>query len=55
MYEEKYYDIARDEKGNCQPTLILFALRLGLERVTPAYREALKASLCMRQSVGIAG
>ena len=55
VYEEMYYKIARDEQDRCQPTLLLFALRLGLERVTPVYWEALKTSLCMRQSIGIAG
>jgi cysteine protease ATG4 len=37
------------------PTLILLGIRLGIDRVTPVYHEALKACLHFPQSVGIAG
>ncbi|RMZ79596.1 hypothetical protein DV737_g3299, partial [Chaetothyriales sp. CBS 132003] len=38
-----------------QPTLILLAVRLGIDRITPVYHEALKSTLTFPQSVGIAG
>lgn len=41
--------------GVFKPTLILVGIRLGIERVTPVYWEALKACVQMPQSVGIAG
>ena len=37
------------------PTLILLGIRLGLDRITPVYHEALKSSLTYPQSIGIAG
>lgn len=37
------------------PTLILVGTRLGLDKITPVYWEALKASLQIPQSIGIAG
>ncbi|KAK4497386.1 hypothetical protein PRZ48_011837 [Zasmidium cellare] len=38
-----------------EPTLIVLGIRLGIEKVTPAYHAALKAALELPQSVGIAG
>jgi len=38
-----------------KPTLILVGIRLGPDRITPVYYEALKSSLTYPQSVGIAG
>jgi len=38
-----------------KPTLLLVVTRLGLEGVNPSYWEALKATVQMKQSVGIAG
>ena len=38
-----------------QPTLILLGLRLGPDRITPVYYEALKAFFTYPQSIGIAG
>lgn len=55
VYEDKVYQIATAKTGSFNPTLILVGIRLGIDRITPAYREALKASLQMSQSVGIAG
>ncbi|PSN62914.1 autophagy-related protein-like protein 4 [Corynespora cassiicola Philippines] len=55
VYENKLRDVAVDEDGKFQPTLILVGTRLGIDQVTPVYWEALKASLQMKQSVGIAG
>ncbi|EGP83392.1 uncharacterized protein MYCGRDRAFT_49421 [Zymoseptoria tritici IPO323] len=37
------------------PTLIVLGVRLGIEKVTPAYHAALKSILELPQSVGIAG
>jgi cysteine protease ATG4 len=37
------------------PTLIVLGIRLGIEKVTPAYHLALKSMLELPQSVGIAG
>jgi len=37
------------------PTLVLVGTRLGLDKITPVYWEALIAALQMPQSVGIAG
>lgn len=47
--------IAKAENNTFQPTLILVGTRLGLDKITPVYWEALKASLQMPQSIGIAG
>ncbi len=55
VYEDSFLKIAQDDTGRVQPTLVLVGIRLGIDRVTPVYWEALKASLQMRQSVGIAG
>lgn len=46
---------SRNEQGIVSPTLILLALRLGIDRVTTVYWEGLKAVLQFPQSVGIAG
>lgn len=55
VYQDSFMRIARREDGSFQPTLILLGTRLGIDRVTPVYREAVKAALCLPQSVGIAG
>jgi cysteine protease ATG4 len=55
IYEDKLKEVAIDDDGNWQPTLILVGTRLGIEKITPVYWEALKTSLQMKQSVGIAG
>lgn len=48
--------IARpNPNGPFSPTLLLIGTRLGIERITPAYRSALAAALQLPQSVGIAG
>lgn len=47
--------VSRNEQGIVSPTLILLALRLGIDRVTTVYWEGLKAVLQFPQSVGIAG
>lgn len=38
-----------------QPTLVLVGTRLGIDKITPVYWEALISALQMPQSVGIAG
>lgn len=55
VYEDRFFSLATAENARFTPTLILVGIRLGIDRVTPAYWEALKASLQISQSVGIAG
>ncbi|KAF3210432.1 Cysteine protease atg4 [Orbilia oligospora] len=55
VYEDAFRKIAISDDGVFHPTLVLVGIRLGIERVTPVYWEALKSSLMMPQSVGIAG
>ncbi|KAE8449925.1 Cysteine protease atg4 [Mollisiaceae sp. DMI_Dod_QoI] len=55
VYEDSFMKIAKPDGINFKPTLILVGTRLGLDKITPVYWEALKASLQMRQSIGIAG
>ncbi|KAL5332691.1 hypothetical protein BJX70DRAFT_392805 [Aspergillus crustosus] len=55
VFEDKFMSVARGEQGLIRPTLILMGLRLGIDHVTPAYREGLKAALQIPQAVGIAG
>ena len=55
VYQDSFLRDARNSDGVFQPTLLLLGVRLGIDRVTPVYWDALKASLQMEQSVGIAG
>ena len=55
VYEDSFFKLAKAGDGRFSPTLILVGIRLGIDRVTPAYWDALKASLQLPQSVGIAG
>lgn len=55
VYEDSFRKVAISSDGTFQPTLVLVGIRLGIDRVTPVYWEALKAILQMKQSVGIAG
>lgn len=57
VYEDRFRSIARASPTDptIQPTLILLGIRLGLDRITPVYHEALKSSLTYPQSIGIAG
>ena len=55
VYEDSFFKLAKPGNGSFNPTLILVGIRLGIDRVTPAYWAALKASLQLPQSVGIAG
>ena len=55
VYEDAFRRIAVSSDGTFHPTLVLLGVRLGIDRVTPVYWEALKAILQMKQSVGIAG
>lgn len=48
-------EIAKPLGGEFHPTLILVGTRLGIDKITPVYWEALLASLQMAQSIGIAG
>ena len=55
VYEDSFCKLAKASDGTFTPTLILVGIRLGIDRVTPAYWDALKGSLQLPQSVGIAG
>ncbi|KAJ9659614.1 Cysteine protease atg4 [Neophaeococcomyces mojaviensis] len=57
IYEDKFRSIAAASATDATitPTLILLGIRLGLDRITPVYHEALKRSLTYPQSIGIAG
>lgn len=57
VYEDKFRTIAAASPtdSTITPTLILLGIRLGLDRITPVYHEALKRSLTYPQSIGIAG
>lgn len=55
VYKDDFMAIANPDGGKFHPTLILVGTRLGIDKVTPAYWDALKAALQMPQSVGIAG
>ncbi|GFF26782.1 probable cysteine protease atg4 [Aspergillus udagawae] len=55
VHEDKFLDAAHDERGSFRPTLILIGTRLGIDRITPVYWDAVKTTLQLPQSVGIAG
>ncbi|KAL9058388.1 MAG: hypothetical protein Q9206_001952 [Seirophora lacunosa] len=55
VYEDRFLSLATAEDGGFTPTLILVGIRLGIDRITPVYWEALKTSLQLPDSVGIAG
>jgi cysteine protease ATG4 len=55
VYEDSFMEVAKPDGNNFIPTLILVGTRLGVDKITPVYWEALKASLQMPQSIGIAG
>lgn len=57
LYEDRFRSIAARSPtdSTITPTLILLGIRLGLDRITPVYHEALKRSLTYPQSIGIAG
>ncbi|CRK27346.1 hypothetical protein BN1708_014763 [Verticillium longisporum] len=55
VYEDRFLDIAKPSGETFHPTLILVGTRLGIDKITPVYWEALIAALQMPQSIGIAG
>lgn len=55
VYEDKFMKIAKPDGTQFHPTLILVGTRLGIDKITPVYWDALIAALQMPQSVGIAG
>ncbi|KAF6789364.1 Cysteine protease ATG4 [Colletotrichum sojae] len=55
VYEDKFMEIAKPDGSHFHPTLVLVSTRLGIDKITPVYWEALIAALQMPQSVGIAG
>ena len=55
VYRDRFMNVARSEGQTFHPTLILIGTRLGIDKITPVYWEALIAALQLPQSVGIAG
>ncbi|KAI1646199.1 uncharacterized protein F4817DRAFT_154305 [Daldinia loculata] len=55
VYEDNFMKIAKPDGTTFHPTVILVGTRLGIDKITPVYWEALTASLQMPQSIGIAG
>ena len=55
VYQDSVFRIATSRNPTFTPLLILLGVRLGIDRVTPAYWSALKHSLELPQSIGIAG
>lgn len=55
VYEDTLFRIAQEPDNTFAPVLILVGTRLGIKGVTPVYWDALKASLQLPQSIGIAG
>ncbi|KAI0597181.1 protease required for autophagy [Biscogniauxia sp. FL1348] len=55
VYEDNFMKIAKPDGATFHPTVILVGTRLGIDKITPVYWEALIASLQMPQSIGIAG
>ena len=55
VYEDEFMNIAQPDGEAFHPTLILVGTRLGIDKITPVYWEALISALQLPQSVGIAG
>lgn len=55
VYEDNFMKIAKPDGITFHPTVILVGTRLGIDKITQVYWEALVASLQMSQSIGIAG
>lgn len=55
VYEDSFMATATSPNGSFKPTVILISTRLGIDKITQVYWEALIAALHMPQSIGIAG
>lgn len=55
VYEDSLMEVAKAADGTFRPTLILVGTRLGIDNINPVYWEALKGTLRISQSIGIAG
>ncbi|KAI1262032.1 cysteine protease atg4 [Xylariaceae sp. FL1019] len=55
VYEDNFMKVAKPDGSTFHPTVVLVGTRLGIDKITPVYWEALVASLQMSQSIGIAG
>ncbi len=55
MYEDSFLATANPDGSGFCPTLILVTTRLGIDKINQVYEEALKATLQLPQSLGIAG
>lgn len=45
VYEDSFKKIAAGDDGKFRPTLLLVGIRLGIEKITPVYHDALKVSI----------
>ena len=55
VFEDAIFRLALGKDGFFKPVLILIGIRLGIDHITPIYWDALKKTLQLPQSVGIAG
>jgi cysteine protease ATG4 len=55
VYEDNFMKVAKPDGKTFHPTVVLVGTRLGIDKITPVYWEALTASVQMPQSIGIAG
>lgn len=55
VYEDSFMATAKSTDGVFKPTVILISTRLGIDKITQVYWEALISALQMPQSLGIAG
>ncbi|OAA73766.1 Peptidase C54 [Cordyceps fumosorosea ARSEF 2679] len=55
VYEDSFIATAKSDNGIFKPTIILISTRLGIDKITQVYWEALISALQMPQSIGIAG
>ena len=55
VYEDSFMAVANPDGEHFHPTLILVCTRLGIDKINQVYEEALKSTLQLEQSIGIAG
>ncbi len=55
VYEDSFMAVAMPDGETFHPTLVLVCTRLGIDKINQVYEEALKSTLQLEQSIGIAG
>lgn len=55
VYEDRLLKAAHTNSGDFKPVLLLIGTRLGIDRINPVYWDALRHTLQLPQSLGIAG